>query len=261
MSEYTTHQDARDLDWLYLATIAGADYYEQRLVLRIDGQERQIVGRASDWPLIELRAQNAELTQLLTKSEQRSVEADCHVVELLSRLSGYQEHIAALEACLTEALPREQITAPEAETAEMAFVTAAAPSEPAAPSEIVSPDARRKCPYCRERPKLRDLQAHMERKHADQVEVAVIAEMAAPPAWACATCGSSERRSIGDPTRCKTCLRASMPAVHVAPIDLPFHCGTCGSDTHARSVSDPARCIRCVVEAVEPVANGRLVGA
>lgn len=261
MSEYTTHEGARDLDWLYLATIAGVDYYEQRLILRIDGGQRGIVGRASDWPLIELRARNAELTQLLTKSEQRSVEADCHVVELLSRLSGYQEHIAALEACLTEALPREQITAPEAETAEMAFVTAAAPSEPAAPSEILSPDTRRKCPYCRERPKLIGLQAHMERKHPDQVEVAIIAARAAPPAWACATCGSSERRSIGDPTRCKTCLRASMPKVHVAPIDLPFRCGTCGSDTHARSVSDPARCIRCVVALTDTALTNGLVGA
>ncbi len=100
--EHFTTTDARDLDWLFLGTVAGADYYEQRLILKVDGQQRAVVGRASDWPLIELRARNAELVSLLRASEQRSVEADCHVSELLTRLSVYQEHIAALEAAIGE---------------------------------------------------------------------------------------------------------------------------------------------------------------
>ena len=235
MTEYTTHAqlDIRELDNLYLATIGGVDYYEERWIVKQQDGRRCCVGRASDWPLIEVRAHNAELTALLTASERHSVEAECHVAELLTRLSGYQEHIAALEVALAET-QSPAITAPEAETAEQAFVQAAAPIDaptPALADEILSPDTRRKCPYCNERPKLSGMQAHMERRHPDQVQVAVVA-VPTPPSIAL---------SLGE---------------------APWRCAQCQTATHARSIEQPAFCIRCVVAATDThTTNGHQVAA
>lgn len=120
MNEYTTHAqlDIRELDNLFLETIDGADYYEVRQIVRRSNGVRSVIGRASDWPMIRVCAQLAERTALLTASERRSVEADCHVVELLSRLSAFEHeiqsksaHIAALEAALSEQAFAERIGA------------------------------------------------------------------------------------------------------------------------------------------------------
>lgn len=240
MNEYTT-TDVRDLDCVPLARIGGCQYYETRSIVKDDGQTREIVGRASDWPLIkltaenaELRAQNTELTHLLVASEERSIDADCQVVELITQRSIFQEHIAALEQALAETQPA-QITPPEAESAEAAFAEATAPMDAPTPAEtaasaMVSPDTRRKCPYCNERPKLIGMQAHMERKHPDRVEVAIVA--------------------------------APTPPLALALGEAPWHCAQCQTNTHARSLERPAFCIRCVVSATDAqLSNGHQVAA
>lgn len=238
--EHSTTTDIRDLDFLFLATIGGRDYYEQRLILRIDGQKRDVVGRSSDWPLIEVRAHNAELTALLTASERHSVEADCHVAELLARLSGYEEHIAALEQALAENEPPPALPPADVAQAEQAFLASIALLEaptPAAADEILSPDTRRKCPYCRERPKLIGMQAHIERKHPEQITVVAVPTPAAAPA-------------------------VSVPPIALELGEPPWRCAQCQGTTHARSIEQPAFCIRCVVAAVDAhTTNGHQVAA
>lgn len=207
MNEYIT-TDIRDLDSLPLGKVHGSHYYEQRLVLRIapDGT-RAIVGKASDWPLIKLQAENAELTMLLVVSEERSIDADCHVSELVGRISCYERHIAALEQALAETQPPPQIAPAEAESAEAAFVQVAAPvlrdgkvscDHPGCDARVKprglpthkrqahgvaglighkgktpdpSLDERRKCPHCTARPKMEGMRAHIERKHPEQITV------------------------------------------------------------------------------------------
>lgn len=242
MHEYTT-PDIRDLDCLYLATIGGADYYELRSVVRRQDGVQTLIGRASDWPLIAARAQLAELTALLTASERRSVEADCHVVELLARLDAYEAHIAAIEAALTEAAAER--TAAEIAAAPTVFVV-----EPVPPQveQLVarlkspateSPDTRRKCSHCNARPKLAGMQAHIERTHPDQVQVARPggrAGVAAPP-----TAAAPIALELGE---------------------APWRCASCGKDAHARSLERPAICKKCLAESVDAhLSNGHLAAA
>jgi hypothetical protein len=234
MNEYTT--DVRELDNLYLATIAGVDYYEVRQVVRRENGVRSIVGRASDWPLIKLTAENAELAALLVASEGRSVEADCHVAELLARLSAYEEQITALEAEKAEqafkavaadlkAQPTEFVEAPIPAPIEQLVKRLQAPKS--APGAELSTDVRRKCPYCTSRPKVVGLQAHIERAHPEHVTVVAVPTV--PPI----------ALELGEP---------------------PWRCAQCHTDAHARSLKDSARCIRCVVEAAEHT-NGHLLAA
>lgn len=225
MNEYTT--DARELDTLYLATIGGVDFYEVRQIVKQDAGGRSVVGRGSDWPIISRDAQIRELTALLTASEARSVEADTHCAELISRQTGYLDHIAALEAALSRELP--SIAKQDAAQAEQpapavgpgACVQAAAPIEPAE----MAKDGKIPCdwPGCDARVKPQGIGAHKARQHGYRV--------ASPP----------------PPT----------PPIALELPELPWRCAnpSC-SGAHARSVSDPAHCIRCVVEALAPYTNG-----
>lgn len=110
--DLTTHVDVRDLDRVYLDTIGGCDFYELRQIVKLDNGKQTVIGRASDWPIIAAHARNAELQLLLTASERRSVEADCHVAELIARIGVYQEHIAALEAALGEQAFTQRLAEP-----------------------------------------------------------------------------------------------------------------------------------------------------
>lgn len=199
MNEYTT--DVRDLDNLFLETIGGDDYYEVRQIVRRANGVRSVIGRASDWPMIRVCAQLADRTALLIASERRSVDADCHVVELLTRLSAYAEHIAALEAALAEAT---LITDPEAETAEQAFVERV---------EIVK-DGKVPCDECDARVWPRGLTNHKRLKHrasapdvaATPVHIREALELPESP-WRCELCHEhTHARSLQQPALCIRCV-------------------------------------------------------
>jgi hypothetical protein len=223
MNEYTT-TDVHDLDCVPLARIGGETYYELRQIVRDNGVRREVAGRASEWPLIEARAQRDEYAALLVASEERSIDADCQVVELLTRIDAYAQHIAALEAALAEAaLPR--ITPPEAEIVEQAFVQAV--SAPAAPD-----DGRIPCDYpgCDARIKPRGLLNHKRLAHGQ----ALAAPAPAP---------------------------VTPPEIALELGEAPWRCAQCHLDTHTRSIERPAFCIRCVLAAIEPHTNGHQVAA
>jgi DNA-directed RNA polymerase subunit RPC12/RpoP len=255
MEHLTTTPDVRDLDCLFLATIGGVDYYETRQIVKQDNGVRSVVGLASNWPLISRDARITELTQLLTASEQRSVEADCHVAELLARLSNYEEQIeppivgqihadadsesafiapvSAVAArddgkipcdfpgCLDWVKPRG-LPAHKRQAHGVVGTTGHHPSMAA--DQSPETDARRKCPYCRLRPLIIGMDAHIARAHPKQ-----------PPIE---------------------------PPIALALGDAPWRCSACHTDAHARSLKDPARCIRCVVASADAAhTNGHLAAA
>jgi len=250
----TTTTDVRDLDCLFLATIGGADYYEVRQIVRSAGGVRSVVGRASDWPLIHRDARITELTTLLTASEQRSVEADCHVAELLARLSACEEQIAA-------AAPAEKAEESPAAPAQLRHDDGKIPCDHPGCLDWVSPrglgihkrkahgivgetghkpsmaadqshsqDKQKKCPYCRSRPKLSGLDAHIAREHPEHTTIVAVATHA--------------------------------PPIVLALGERPWACDRCHESTHARSLKDPALCIRCVVASADAAhTNGHLAAA
>lgn len=101
------------------------------------------------------------------------------------------------------------------------------PSEAADSSP--SMDERRKCPHCKARPRLSELNSHIVRLHATQATVA--------------------------------------PAPIITPIALalgerPWECDHCHEATHARSLAQPTLCIRCVAARADTIlTNGRLAAA
>ncbi|SRR6266508_3734317 len=229
MSEYTT--DVRELDNLYLATIGGADYYEVRQIVKQDNGIRSIVGRASDWPLIEARATCAELTHLLAALERARSEMDVSYVEQACKLSAYADELAGATAEIVSL--KEQLAAADIKARPTEFV--AEPREPQvealvarlqAHTPVESPDVRRKCPYCTSRPMQSGMQAHIERAHP--TEVAIVGVPTAP-------------------------IALEMP-------EPPWRCESCHETTHARSLQQPSLCIRCVVAAVAHT-NGHLAAA
>jgi hypothetical protein len=246
MEHLTTTPDVRDLDCLYLATIGGCDYYETRQIVRSDNGVRSVVGLASDWPIIQRDVRIRELTALLVASERRSVEADCHVAELLARLSAYEELFAVTPMaagvevvevarddgkipcdhpdCLDWVKPRG--LAAHKRQAHGISITGALSASKAALGADSAPPMRRKCPYCNERPKVVGLDAHIKRKHPNEA----LASTDAPP-------------------------------IAIAPIETPWRCASCGGDAHARSLKDPNLCIRCVVAHAVPLTNGHLAAA
>jgi hypothetical protein len=242
MEHLTTTPDVRDLDCLFLATIGGVDYYETRQIVKQDNGVRSVVGLASNWPLISRDARITELTQLLTASEQRSVEADCHVAELLARLSSYEEQIASAAAEVVEVVERRPedgkipcdhpgcldwikprgMAAHKRQAHGVVGTTGHHPSMAADQSPETG--ARRKCPYCRLRPLIIGMDAHIARAHPKQPPIE-------PPL----------ARALGEP---------------------PWRCGSCGKDTHARSTAHPALCIKCVVASADAAhTNGHLAAA
>jgi hypothetical protein len=259
--------DVRELDNLYLATIGGVDFYEVRQIVKMDNGVRSVVGRASDWPLIQRDAQIRELTWLVTSIERARAEQDVAHVEQACRLAATEDqlagavteignlkaHITALEAALAETQP-PQITPPEAETAEAAFVQAAAPTEfvpmpiPPQVAQLVERlktprsertadiDGKIACDYpgCDARVKPRGLLNHKRLAHG-----ATLATPAAPAA----------------PLQ-------SAPEIALELGDAPWRCADCHESTHARSLKDPARCIRCVVaQADAHLSNGHEIAA
>lgn len=247
---HTTITDVRDLDCVFLATIAGNDYFETRQIVRQANGVRAVVGRASDWPVLARDAQIRELTALLTASERRSVEAECHVAELIARLSSYED-LFALHAP-AEVTETAEVTAPITARADgrvpcdhpdcldwikprgMAAhkrqahgisITGAVKSAPAK----TETGGRKKCPYCTERPKAIGLQAHIERRHPEHTAV------------------------IGAPTPIPLALALG---------DVPWRCAGCGGDgsVHTRSVQRPTHCMKCVVDQIAPT-NGHRVAA
>jgi len=247
----TTTPDVRDLDCVYLATIAGRDYFELRQIVRQDSSVRSVIGRASDWPLIERDARIAELTALLTASEQRSVEADVHCVELLSRLSAYEELFAvtpppepriaaAADApaparsdgripcdypgCLDWVKPRGLHT----HKRQAHGITGLIGHKGHAPEP--SMDERRKCPYCTSRPKGEGMQSHIARAHPEHAPTRAVATPPAP--------------------------------IAIALGERPWVCEQCHESTHARSLKVPNLCIRCVVSLADvALTNGHSVAA
>jgi hypothetical protein len=258
MNHSTTLLDVRDLDRLYLATIAGADYYELRQIVKEENGRRAVVGLASAWPVIEARAQKAELERLLTESE-------CHIAELIEEVStlrlrrgAYEEEIATLRAAVLET-PHNPPNPPEggnqrecSETEAETFVA------PLVLSGLV-------CETCGRGgwKNKRALIMHRRRKHDIRGN-----SHPKDSAWTCAECGATTGQSIGDPTRCKQCLRTSTPLppplrgdTGGLPVDIPWRCASCNSDTHTRSVSDPTKCLRCAADSLSAHKNGHLVEA
>jgi len=259
MTEYTT--DIRDLDCAPLGKINGATYYELHQIVRDRDGVRETIGRASDWPLIKLTAEKAELEQLLsstlhqvseseqhvatlsallTRSEGLSTDANCHVVELTGRLSLYERHIAALEAALAEAAFAERLAAPAQPTV---FVAEPLPPQVAQLVErLQTPRSERDCdidgrvacdyPGCDARLKPRGLLNHKRLAHKLRT---TDAPPATPP--------------------------AALPEIALELGEPPWRCADCHESTHARSLKDPARCIRCVVAAIDAHTNGHSIAA
>ena len=248
MEHLTTTPDVRDLDCLFLATIGGADYFETRQIVRSDNGVRSVVGLASDWPLIQRDARINELTALLVASERRSVEADCHVSELLARLSAYEELVAVS--------PKAEPMATAAAAASSAGAAACdhcdwrghpkglAPHKKRAhgvageighkPSKAADQwpeNERKKCPYCRLRPLVVGMDAHIARAHPEHAPIVAV------------------------PT-------PTPASIAIALGEAPWRCDHCHESTHARSLKVPALCIRCVISAADAAAtNGHLAAA
>jgi hypothetical protein len=251
MEHLTTTPDVRDLDCLHLATIGGVDYFETRQIVKMDNGVRSVVGLASAWPLIQRDARIGELTALLVASERRSVEADCHVSELIARLSAYEELFAVTPAAapLSTETPLQNQERMFAEQAAINAGAAAcdhcdwrghpkglAPHKKRAhgvagrighkPISADDPNTRRKCPHCDERPKAVGLDAHIKRKHPEHTTAA-----AAPP-------------------------------IAIALGEAPWRCASCGTDTFARSVADPTICKKCLIARTDgALSNGHLAAA
>ena len=234
--------DVRDLDCLFLATIGGADYFETRQIVRSDNGVRSVVGLASDWPLIQRDARIAELTALLVASERRSVEDDCHVAELIARLSAYEELFAVSPAAELQAAP-------------------AAP----APPQLRPDDGRIPCDYpgCLDKVWPRGLALHKKRAHGI---VGEIGHKSAGGQKKCPYC-AARPKAIGLDAHIKRAhpehtTAAAAPPIAIAPIEAPWRCDHCHESTHARSLKVPALCIRCVISAADAaVTNGHLAAA
>lgn len=103
MTNYITLHDltSREKDAVLLGRIAGSEYHEVSYVLRTDASgAHQIVGRASDWPLIQLRAENTEQAALLIAATQQAEQADALALAAQSRLVELEAQVLALRAAL-----------------------------------------------------------------------------------------------------------------------------------------------------------------
>jgi hypothetical protein len=243
MEHLTTTPDVRDLDCLYLATIGGVDYFETRQIVKMDNGVRSVVGVSSAWPLIQRDARIAELTALLVASERRSVEADCHVSELIARLSAYEELFAV---------------SPKAEP--MAAAAAIAP----APPQLRHDDGRIPCdhPGCLDWVRPRGLGLHKKRAHGVAGE---IGHTSAGGQKKCPYC-AARPKAIGLDAHIKRAhpehTTAAAAPIAIALGERPWVCDHCHESTHARSLKDPALCIRCVVASADAShTNGHLAAA
>lgn len=206
--------DVRELDCQKLASIAGADYYEVRQILRVSGEERAIVGRASDWPIISRDARIAEL----------------------------ERRVAELEAERAAQIP-----------------PAGMPKGEYRPPSDGGRNKRIECAICNALiwPKLFD--DHMARHTRIDVPVATDPPEPEPPAWVCAECGATDRRSVAEPSICKACMRKRLPPVRLTPDNPAWRCAEPGcSGAFTRSLTSPDYCTK---HAPAVVVNGHQVAA
>jgi len=207
MSEYTTLADLvrGEPDMTPLATIAGAAYYELRLIVRCQDGRTHLAGRASDWPVIARDARIAELEALLDAERRHAEEAERHVAELIQQLALAEQAAPTL----AEAPPP------------------AAPDPPAGASES-QPSASFACPECdRSFSRVQGLAAHRTKAHGYRkvafaapptavpiVPVVVEAPLVEPP-WTCARCASSAHaRGVARPSLCIRCNATADEAPH-----------------------------------------------
>jgi hypothetical protein len=269
MNEYTT--DVRDLDNLYLATIANTDYYEVRQIVKVANGRRETVGRASDWPIIQRDAQIAELSWLIASQERGRAEQDVLMVELACRLSAFEDelanattqignlkaHIAALEAALAETAAER--AAQDIQAHPTQFVV-----EPLAP-HIEQLVERLKSGEPPQLPPAATPQAEQAFVEAAAPEPAALVTAQPHPCPDCpksfvtAKALSGHRARVHGPYK-----QPSTPAHIIEALELPeapWSCAMCHTNTHARSTSQPRFCIRCVVASVEHATNGHSVAA
>lgn len=234
MADYITLHDltSREKDAILLGRIGGSTYHEVSYVLKTDSNgTHQIVGRASDWPLIQLRAENTEQAALLIAATQHAEQADQHVVELLARLEAAEQERAALRAELDQA----------------ALIP---PAMAAAATELMIETVLLSCPDCAKQfSTSQALGVHRTRMHS------VSAVEAAPdPAWLCAECHKPGTPSVNEPTRCKACVRSSVRAITLLPDAPGWRCAdlTC-THAHSRSLRNPDYCTHCAKK--QPLAS------
>lgn len=228
MTIITLHDlTARETDSVLLGTIAGVEYHEMRYVMRKDASgTHQIVGRASDWPLIQLRAENAEQAALLIAATQQAEQADALALAAQSRLSELEAQLAALRAELDQAA-----LIPPA-------LAAAATGLEITPA-LVEPQLLQ-CPDCvKQFGSNQALGSHRSRAHGYR---AAAVESPTEADWLCATCGKPGTPSINEPARCKRCVRQVALMEPPAPA---WHCAECGRAAEP-SIGDPTRCKACV---------------
>ena len=96
---------ASEPDMTPLGTYGGCAYYELRVVVRAEGGRTAVVGRASDWPVIQRDARIAELEQLLAATTQQAAEAERHAAELASQLACHEAATPAAAAAPAPARP------------------------------------------------------------------------------------------------------------------------------------------------------------
>jgi len=246
MADYITLRDltACEQDAVLLGCVGGATYHEVSYVLKTDADgNHQIVGRASDWPLIHLKAENAEQAALLIAATRHAEQADQHVVELLARLEAAEQERAALRAELDQAarLP---------------------PALAAAATGLVVEPELLPCPDCPKRfATSQALGSHRHRAHGYRAEGADTPTIApaAPDAttWRCAECGKPGTPSVNEPDRCKSCVRASIRAVTLMPDAPGWRCANKGcSGAFTRSLKNAAYCTECAKAQPLESANG-----
>lgn len=203
MADYITLRDltSQEKDAVLLGRVGGATYHEVSYILKTDADgTHQIVGRASDWPLIQLRAENAEQAALLIAATAHAEQADQHVVELLARLEAAEQQHTALRAELDQAARIPPAMAAAATGLEISPV-------------LVEPLVD--CPEAGCGKQFKNAQAvvmHRQRMHGyvspePRARQAMITQD--DPAWRCAnpTCKGAYTRSLKNPEYCKLCAR------------------------------------------------------
>lgn len=214
------HLTGRESDATLLGTIAGAAYHEICYVLKTEADgSHQIVGRASDWPLIQLRAKNAELGALLTAETAHAAQAEQHVAELLAKQDAAEQHVAALRAELDQA----------------ALIP---PAMAAAATGLVVEPAQLTCPDCPKRfGTSQALAVHRTRAHGTQ--------------------GTRKKATKERATKKQPAPLPSIPLTPVLLTDNPaWRCAACHQATFARSLRNPDYCQRCAKDLPLASTNG-----
>lgn len=215
---------SREPDATLLARIAGSTYHEVCYILKTDADgSHQIVGRASDWPTIELRAENAELEALLNAATRQAEASDALALTLRAQLDAAETRETALRAELDQAarIPPAMAAAATGLVVEPPLVTC-----PDCPKQFATSQA---------------LGAHRHRAHGYRAEIVEAAPESDAPDWTCATCHKPGTPSVNEPDRCKRCVRA------VTLLPAPgWRCANTGcSGAFTQSLKNSAYCTEC----------------